>query len=712
MFFDHILRTYKVVVLGIFWATLCLLICLSGFSTSHIAADGTEITFFVKDHVFANIFTVFLFVLALVLRKYMKPVSKMLERLNQDEIFFLKYRRSLLMILFGISCIWVLSTQYAARSDQMNVQYAAYTLHFGDYAMFQEDGYLARCNNQLGLVWISYLLSFLFGNYNYVCFQLLNALALTVFYWKLSEVGAYFGMRRTGQLAVILLGILFFPLIMYCSFVYGSILGLMFSLVAIEKELSFFKNLKYRQAVWSAVAIAAAVMLKMNYLIFLIGMLVIAMVEIIRSKRIQILLLPVLAVLFCVLQSYGVVKVSEGFTGEPLDQGASSWAYIAMGLQDSAGSAGWWNGYNEYSYIESNYNTSVQAETAKKDIRESIKYFWSNKAEALRFFTEKTASQWNNPTFQCFWIVQLCSTDIEKSSWVWYFTSLIGAYQCTFYLNLLQFLILFGALVYGIAVWRRSFEPGTFVLAVIFIGGFAFHLIWEAKAQYTILYFVLLFPYTVMGYEELTNCIAGIYEHIRSGETVGRLMTKASPQVVVMTVLFVAALIGSGILCTTGVTAYLTGDTGRYFAYLSENDGRPVLSEGDYRFCTRSGQALGLSDISETGVGAMALLDGAQKDKTVIRTANYQQNTWLSIVPYQLYLTAEEVSDGEEGTVSALSSRNESGRVWMIRDAGEGGLFLTCAPNLALTYNEKEGTVYLTEFTGITEQIWYAIKEK
>lgn len=712
MFYNHILRTYKVVVIGIFWATLCLLICFSGFSTSHIAADGTEITFFVKDSVFSNIFAVFLFVLALVIMKHIKPVSKMMERLNQDESFFLKFRRSLLILLFAISCIWVLSTQYAARSDQLNVQYAAYTLHFGDYAMFQEDGYLARCNNQLGLVWISYLLSFLFGNYNYVCFQLLNALALTVLYWKLSEIGGHFGMSRLGQLAVILLGILFFPLIMYCSFVYGSILGLMFSLIAVEKELSFFKNLKYRQAVWSAVAIAMAIMLKMNYLIFLIGILIIAIVEMIRSKRVQILLLPVLAVLFCALQSYGVVKISEQFTGESLDQGASSWSYIAMGLQDSAGSAGWWNGYNEYSYIESGYNTSVQAETAKQDIRESIKYFWSNKAEALQFFAEKIASQWNNPTFQCFWIVQLSSTDIEKSSWVWYFTSLIGAYQCTFYLNLLQFLILFGALSYGIAVWRRSFEPGISVLALIFIGGFVFHLIWEAKAQYTILYFVLLFPYTVMGYQELTNCIVGIYEYIRGGQAVERLVTKVSAQVVVMAALSVTALVGFGVLCSTGITAYLTGDTDSYLAYLRENDGRPVLSEGDYRFFTKSGQVLGLSNISETGVGTMALLDGTKKDKTVVRTVNYQQNTWLSIEPYHLYLTTEEVADEEKAAVSALPSRNEIGRVWMIRDAGEGGFFLTCAPNLALTYDEKEGTVYLTEFTGKTEQIWYAMNEK
>ena len=39
------------------------------------------------------------------------------------------------------------------------------------------------------------------------------------------------------------------------------------------------------------------------------------------------------------------------------------------------------------------------------------------------------------------------------------------------------------------------------VLAMIFIGGFVFHMFWEAKCQYTISYFVLLIPFAAAGYE-------------------------------------------------------------------------------------------------------------------------------------------------------------------------------------------------------------------
>ena len=46
------------------------------------------------------------------------------------------------------------------------------------------------------------------------------------------------------------------------------------------------------------------------------------------------------------------------------------------------------------------------------------------------------------------------------------------------------------------------------LLPMIFIGGFIFHLFWEAKGQYTITYFVLLIPYCAKGLMDMTDDIA------------------------------------------------------------------------------------------------------------------------------------------------------------------------------------------------------------
>lgn len=53
------------------------------------------------------------------------------------------------------------------------------------------------------------------------------------------------------------------------------------------------------------------------------------------------------------------------------------------------------------------------------------------------------------------------------------------------------------------------------LLPTIFIGGFIFHLFWEAKSQYTITYFVLLIPYCAKGLMDMTNEMIDSFRNIR-----------------------------------------------------------------------------------------------------------------------------------------------------------------------------------------------------
>ena len=65
----------------------------------------------------------------------------------------------------------------------------------------------------------------------------------------------------------------------------------------------------------------------------------------------------------------------------------------------------------------------------------------------------------------------------------------------TGFLNLYQTFIYWSALLFVILNRKNNnvflWLPGTAV-----IGGFLFHMIWEAKGQYTLSYFVLLIPYS------------------------------------------------------------------------------------------------------------------------------------------------------------------------------------------------------------------------
>ena len=48
------------------------------------------------------------------------------------------------------------------------------------------------------------------------------------------------------------------------------------------------------------------------------------------------------------------------------------------------------------------------------------------------------------------------------------------------------------------------------IFVITFIGGFLFHLVWEAKGQYTIIYAYLMIPYMLRGYQLLLRRVCNI----------------------------------------------------------------------------------------------------------------------------------------------------------------------------------------------------------
>ena len=70
------------------------------------------------------------------------------------------------------------------------------------------------------------------------------------------------------------------------------------------------------------------------------------------------------------------------------------------------------------------------------------------------------------------------------------------------YMDTMETIIFFGTLIYIVINFKKiKFKEMFF--AIVFIGGFIFHIIWEAKCQYTITYFILIIPYAVKGYSTL-----------------------------------------------------------------------------------------------------------------------------------------------------------------------------------------------------------------
>ena len=68
--------------------------------------------------------------------------------------------------------------------------------------------------------------------------------------------------------------------------------------------------------------------------------------------------------------------------------------------------------------------------------------------------------------------------------------------------DVIHFLILSMA---GIGIWKRrkQMELGELLLLTTVLGGFFFHILWEAKSQYIWTYFILLIPTAAGGIREV-----------------------------------------------------------------------------------------------------------------------------------------------------------------------------------------------------------------
>lgn len=156
-------------------------------------------------------------------------------------------------------------------------------------------------------------------------------------------------------------------------------------------------------------------------------------------------------------------------------------------------------------YENNDYDTKKEAEVSKAEIKGYIDTYKNDHKAFTSFLSKKVASQWNNPEFQCFWITNVRSSDIEKSPVISDILSLKGSSTFIAFLNIMQSIILLGSMLYAVNTLIEGTFAGAAVLPLTFIGGFIFHLFWEGKCQYTLPYFMLLLPLSIIGFYSMAK---------------------------------------------------------------------------------------------------------------------------------------------------------------------------------------------------------------
>lgn len=737
------------VVIRVLLFAIVTCICLqSMFSTSFIGyvvrEDGQkqEKTLNIADQPWKHLLILAVFVVVCVL------AHRIFGRFAGNGLRRERAFRLLAALTFCLGTVWVLITQLEPGSDPSKIYHVAMQWRQHDFSSYAEGGYMFRYPFQAGIVLFYYLLSFVFGAGNYVGVQLVNVAALTVIYLCLAKLAALFW-SEDGSVPVLAYAalILWPPLAFFVTYLYGILPGMALSLTAVYCAARYLGTGKYRYILPAVLCMSMATVLKMNCLIYLIAISCFLLYDAAavllsgEKERIRRAAASAVFVLLLILgtacSSRACEKYVERLSGYSAPAGETMLSWVVMGLSDAPFGPGSYNGYIGDVFIKYEYDTEKINAAAKADIGKIVRRMSEDfLGDCYCFFARKNAFQWNDPTFICLECTRNRRSQIDVPDAV---QSLIdGSGSVKFYLvmNYAQTLILFGVLFY-LVLNRKSRNIGELMGAVIFLGGYLFHFVWESGASYTLPYFVIILPYAVKGYADLTRGIDGRLAAVRRSEarrqTIAGIFHRLCwPAAGVLVFALLVGLCSDRNLFRDSIALDDGEDAARQFYHRGDEKAGPSLIEtlasfgGGYGYLVpklEQDAALSEADGSVTlaSVPAQAA-DRAQADQPrfvsdiediehMVAVRRGEDGDGVTI----RFRSSEQVLavDPEQETPRLVSCLDDDNNMfyepsdlsweWKVSAADEGGFYITLGER-ALTY--REGGVTLEELTWGDEQIW------
>ena len=411
-----------------------------------------------------------------------------------------------------LGCIWVGSSQSAPSEDSWWVTDAGLRFARDEFHLLENERYFKNYSFQLGYVFFNEILIRAYKLFaevkNLLFLEYVNVVLLAVTYIAIVLImKRIFKDQRVRHMTVFLLAFAAQPII-FCSFLYGIIPGLAFAVWALYFEIVYLQSNKLQYAFFSVLCIGIAVMIKSNYLIFLIAIVAIAFVKLFKRKRfVQDICFIVMAVALSMSVSPLVKSMYESRSGVDLGDAVPYVSWISMGMNESENAPGWYSYGPTLTNFEVNqFNADEASKDSVKNIKDRLKYFSENPQYANDFFYKKFVSQWNETSYQSLWNNEVrYNYDIRGELAEWALSD--GENKIKTYMDIFTQLI-FAAVFVGLLACLKNRNFLTAALPLIIIGGMLYHLLSEAKSQYSIPYFILMTGFAAYGVVLIHDAVA------------------------------------------------------------------------------------------------------------------------------------------------------------------------------------------------------------
>ncbi len=481
-------------------AAFLLFLTVSAFlQTSVLNTDdvsGENIEFY-EDNLFLNLILAGILLSSLYL--YFRHCRQSLPR--RAEVLLMLW-----IFLFGTAFVASTKLRAPVYSDSFLVTYGAQRAAVGDFSILEEN-YFRRFPFQLGYALYSEMFFramrlVLRGRpegYAVLALQEVNVLWLMLQYHALLEItGLLFRDQRIKRILIVLM-VCCLPPVLTVTFLYGNIPAFACGTLGIWMFLLFMKRDRVLYALLCAVFLALAVTLKLNLLIICAAAACVWLVELLKKRSLKSLLCLVLAAGIVLMGKGLPQKIYERRIGIEYGGGIPMIAWMAMGFSKGHAAPGWYReDYTVTAFEQNNGDREAVSENARRVLDERCREFRDKPGEALRFFSEKLRSQWNEPSFGSLWINQVQLSYSEKGAF-YRFLCEKGARRTLAFMNQYQQIVFLGALIGTCRLWKKK-DLLRCLLPVVFLGGVLYHLLFEAKSQYAMPYFVLLLPLAAYGF--------------------------------------------------------------------------------------------------------------------------------------------------------------------------------------------------------------------
>jgi len=413
-----------------------------------------------------------------------------------------------LYVLFQI--VWIQHCNLKAGADSEMI-------YGGALRIFQNRGvsdrmleYFSYYKQNIGLTVLFEGIMQLLQNGNLNLFRYLNVIA---------NIGIVFGLyaiykiiteneeKKNGLLFfTLILG--FLPISLLSTWVYGDFIGLALGIWSIVFMMKYVKNKKIQNFIFSSIAMSLAIMTRSNSLIFIIAMAIYLLFTIREEKTSKEKTIRLVCIGVFIIISLLPNKLLENYISNQYGlndrKEKSTMLYLYMGMSEGKLANGWYNDevaiLNEKRMKADKEDQTIENEIKEK-LKERVKYLLQNPSYTIEFYKGKILSMWAEPTMASeIYNTQRGKDPSENKMFVAIMEGnhfeILKVSQ-----KIIDGMIYVGTFIYVI-LKRKDMSHETLLLILVFLGGFSFHMLWEAKSRYIIPYVVILIPVAVKGITE------------------------------------------------------------------------------------------------------------------------------------------------------------------------------------------------------------------